>query len=122
MIDEQGYIQRVQIALEDNPEMFDGLDENAYDNFMRWLPDNYHVLRAFGRYALMLREKGRRDRYSAYTIRERLRWDTLISEVGTEYKISNNHTPFIARLIMKITPALDGLFTTKNKFATTVSL
>lgn len=104
----------IQGVITHNPEMFDGLKSEHLAAFLSWWPQNIHVIRAFGRRAMELVEKGNRKRYSAYTIREVLRWDSWVSEVGTEYKLSNNMTPFVARLLMKMNSKLDGLFVTKE--------
>lgn len=97
-----------------HPDLFWGLKPKAATAFLKWWPHNIHIIRAFGKEALHLKTHGKRERYSCYTIREKLRWDSLFREVGTEYKISNNNTPFIARLIMKMNKNLDGMFMTKE--------
>jgi len=108
------YLKQIKTLIANNPNMFDDLKEKHRDDFLRWLDDNTHVVRAFGRYAIQLKEQGHREYYSAYAIRERLRWDSMLSEVGTEYKLSNNMTPFLARLMMKMDRRLAGIFRTKN--------
>ncbi len=105
---------RIQDLIASKPDIFEGLLIVHRDKFLEWLPYNLHVISAFGKYAIMLKEKGNREYYSAYCIRERLRWDSLLTEVGTEYKISNNVTPFVARLIMAMDHRLVGLFRTKG--------
>ena len=105
---------RIIALVTDHPEIFDGLKAKHKESFLKWLPDNIHIVDAFGKYALQLREKGNRDYYSAYAIRERLRWDSMISEVGTDYKISNNVTPFVARLLMRMDGRLIGIFRVKE--------
>lgn len=99
------------------PDIFEGLLEEHCEKFWAWLEGNGHVIRAFGKYAMELRTKGNRKTYSCYTIRERLRWDTLVQEVGTEFKISNNITPHMSRLLMKMNSRLDGMFVTKKAAA-----
>jgi len=106
-------IEQIMRLIENSPDLFDGLKEEHREAFMNWLPNNTHVVTAFGKYAKQLKQKGNREYYSAYCIRERLRWDSMVSEVGTEYKISNNNTPFISRLIMRMDPELRGMFRTK---------
>ena len=96
--------------IDSDPALFDGLDDSNRDAFIKWLPGNVHVVFAFGKYAKQLKRDGCRDYYSAYAIRERLRWDSMLSETGTEYKLNNNQTPFLARLIMRMDPALRGMF------------
>ena len=107
-------IERLRTVVMDNPKLFVGLNPNHREAFFRWIPKNVHVVSEFGKYARYLKDNGNRTYYSAYAIRERLRWDSMVSEVGTEYKISNNITPFVARLIMAIDPKLEGMFVTKS--------
>ena len=108
------YYESIDRLIYNNPLLFEGLKDDARVKFLEWLPDNTHIVKSFGKYALQLKENGHREYYSAYAIRERLRWDSMLSETGTEYKISNNMTPFIARLIMKMDHRLDGMFKTKG--------
>ena len=107
-------IEQLRTAVKDNPELFTGLNPTHLQAFYRWIPKNIHVISAFGKYARYLKDNGNRSYYSAYAIRERLRWDSMVSEVGTDYKISNNITPFVARMIMQIDPTLKGMFKTKS--------
>ena len=96
------------------PGIFDDLLPETTDQFYNWVTDNCHVVRAFYERACELFEKGNRQFYSAYCIREKLRWDSMIGEVGTEYKISNNVTPHLARLTMVLDPRLSGMFKLKT--------
>lgn len=105
---------RAEKTLKHYPDLFDDLKTPQKYAFLAWLPDNYHVVLAFGRAAHELKTRGNRERYSCYTIREKLRWDSLLSENGTEFKLSNDNTPFLARLIMKMSPRLDGMFVIKG--------
>ena len=73
-----------------------------------------HVIRGMWKYAVQLRTTGTRTHYSIYAIRERLRWDSMLREEGTEYKISNNITPHVARLLMVSDKRLAGMFKVKG--------
>ena len=110
----QEKLRKIYLLINNNPDLFKGLMDKHLQKFLEWLPDNIHVLNAFGKYAIQLKESKRRDYYSAYAIRERLRWDSMISEIGTEYKLSNNMTPFLSRLIMKMDNRLNGMFKIKE--------
>ena len=101
-------------ALKNNPKMFSGLIAERRREFIEWLRENTHVVGQFLSYAQMLNRHGGRSYYSAYCIRERIRWDTLVTENGTDFKLSNNMTPFIARLVMEIDPNLKGMFRVKK--------
>lgn len=101
-------------AITANPDIFKGLKPRQKLAFFRWLPDNMHIVNAFGKSALYLKQRVHREYYSAYCIREKIRWDSMLSEVGTEYKISNDMTPFVARLVMALRPnELKGMFRIK---------
>ena len=54
-----------------------------------------------------------RNRFSAYMIRERVRWYTNI-EYGGDFKISNNVTPYIGRVLAKDIPRLASIFSFKD--------
>jgi hypothetical protein len=105
---------KARLCIQNNPGIFDGLKVETAREFEAWLPDNMHIVNAFGKAALHLKRNVHREYYSAYCIREKIRWDSMLSEVGTEYKISNNMTPFVSRLVMALCPVeLKGMFRTK---------
>jgi hypothetical protein len=81
-------------------------------DFVNWLADNPKMYRAFRAFALDAVAK-KRTRFSAYMIRERVRWYTNI-EYGGRFKISNNVTPYIARLLALDVPILDKVFAKKE--------
>lgn len=81
-------------------------------DFVHWLEDNPKIYQAFRAFALDAVAK-KRERFSAYMIRERVRWYTNI-EYGGRFKISNNLTPYIARLLALDVPILDKVFAKKN--------
>ena len=92
-----------------NEEMFDKLENRQW--FLLWLKDNISIYNEFERYSIYLSEHGKRTRYSARAIIHRMRWDTLIKEKEpTEFKISNNCTPYLARITMLANPRLAGMF------------
>lgn len=96
----------VQIAL-DNAKMFP-------DDFLEWLPANIHIFEAFAHEAKKIIAKGF-THYSSYTIVEFLRHHTALQEYGSkedikEWKINNNHRPYLARLFDLVFPAKAGLF------------
>ena len=45
----------------------------------------------------------------------RIRWDFNIRTTATGIKLSNNHKPYYARLIMEKNPDLKGVFVTKKQ-------
>lgn len=80
--------------------------------FIDWLKDNEEIYLAFRHFALeALRHH--RTRFSAYMIRERVRWYTNI-EYGGRFKISNNVTPYMSRLLALDIPILEQVFAKKD--------
>lgn len=83
--------------------------------FPLWMEDNFHVWQRFARECDLLRECGR-DHYSARTVIEVLRHETQLRECGSDYKISNDFIPDLARLY-QFTRHCDGFFTLKERAA-----
>jgi len=81
-------------------------------DFIHWVEDNEEMYVAFRAFALDAVAK-KRTRFSAYMIRERVRWYTNI-EYGGRFKLSNNLTPYISRLLALDVPILDKIFAKKN--------
>lgn len=82
------------------------------DEFVGWIEDNEEIYQNFRGYALAAIKKGRK-RFSCYMIRERVRWYTNI-EYGGEFKISNNITPYMSRLLALDIPILEDIFARKD--------
>lgn len=94
-------------------KMLPELESMPKAEFMAWLRENkamYGHWRAFAQAAL---RKGR-TRFSAYMIRERVRWYVNV-DYGGEYKISNNVTPYMARVLALDLPQLQEVFSFKQK-------
>lgn len=87
-------------------------------DFLLWLPDNLHVWDAFVAETMKVIHRGHQH-YSSYTIVEFLRHHTAVHEAGPEYKINNNHRPYLPRLFDIAYPQYAGLFeyreTTKER-------
>jgi len=81
-------------------------------DFINWLRDNEPMYLEFRRFALDAVAK-RRTRFSAYMIRERVRWYTNV-EYGGKFKISNNTTPYLSRLLALDIPILEKIFAKKD--------
>lgn len=88
------------------------LKSMARRDFVHWLQDNEKIYVAFRHFALAAVAK-KRSRFSAYMIRERVRWYTNI-EYGGRFKISNNVTPYVSRLLALDVPILDKIFAKKE--------
>lgn len=94
----------VMIMLDCKPEAF-------RSDFKDWLQKNYHVWEMFEHEANAAWDRGRRH-YSARTIGEYIRHQTMLAEVENEYgfKINNNLFPDLARLYMMMHPDREGFF------------
>lgn len=79
--------------------------------FVTWLTANPRMYGYFRKFAHEALEK-KRKRFSAYMIRERVRWYVNVEYDG-QFKISNNLTPYIARLLIKEYPELSEVFQIK---------
>ena len=102
------FVKLVHLAAEELPD----LDSEPVDEFLEWLWDNEEMYKHFRRFA---REaiNTNRPRFSAYMIRERVRWYIDIEYMG-EYKISNNHTPYLNRTLALDMPELLDIFRFKE--------
>jgi len=105
-------------TLDENRRVFEDLKVGTYDKFSDYLRDNFHIYEAFEQTSVDLCANGKRDKYGAFAIINKLRWDSLFHEVGTDFKISNNFAPSLARLTMLVNPQLDGMFVTKSSRGT----
>lgn len=84
-------------------------EELFCDEFIEWLPNNLHVWDAFVGEAMKVRNKGFRH-YSARTIIHVLRHHSAIQENGSEWKINDHHSPYLARLFDLMFPGLAGMW------------
>ena len=73
---------------------------------------NPHVYELVKRFALEVIAKGY-EHYSINSIFERVRWHSSIeTKTEEQFKLSNNHRPYYARLFHKDHPEHDGFFIT----------
>lgn len=77
------------------------LERDKYPtNFWHWFK-TFEAQAIYSEFETRALEVARhRKHYSARTIVEVLRWDSLLRDGGDEYKISNNWIPGLARLFM----------------------
>lgn len=78
-------------------------------DFLDWLPGNLHVFDAFAGEAFKIINRGY-THYSSYTIVEVLRHHSAVTEASGEWKINNNHRPYLPRLFDLVYPQHAGLF------------
>ncbi len=92
----------IQDKINQNKEMFS-------NEFIKWFPDNMHVWHAFVIETIKVQQKGFKH-YSARTIIHVLRHHSAVSENGSQWKINNNYSPYLARLYDLVYPKKSGLF------------
>ncbi len=93
-----------------NPMQIVNANKAEFSNeFIRWLPDNLHIWDAFVAESLKIINKGFKH-YSARTIIHVLRHHSALAENGTEWKINNNISPYLARLFALTYPKHKDLF------------
>jgi hypothetical protein len=80
--------------------------------FVQWLDENHHVYQDFERRALAVSRH--RNHYSARTIVEVMRHDSVISESCGVFKLNNRFIPDLGRLFMLKNPIHDGMFETRQ--------
>jgi hypothetical protein len=78
-----------------------------------WHKDNPQVWVLFERFALEAISHGHK-KISHWLIINRIRWETTIVTTGGDFKISNDHIAFYARLWKAKHPEHKDLFTTKR--------
>lgn len=84
------------------------------EEFLSYLPENLHVWGRFEDEAYQVWLTGRKH-YSARTIIEVIRHNSLISDNDGEFKINNNNAPDFSRLLMLKYPQMDGFFETRKQ-------
>ena len=87
--------------------------EQKKERWWDWHKANPHVWHLFERFAYEAVNKGRK-RISHWLIINRIRWETNIVTTGEDFKISNDHIAFYARLWRAKHPAHKDLFTIKR--------
>ena len=83
--------------------------EQFSDEFLNWIPENYHIWRAFEKEAMKIILAGFKH-YSARTIIHVLRHHSALTEMNSGWKINNNISPYLARLFAIKYPKHADLF------------
>ena len=78
-----------------------------------WHKENPDVWKYFERFSLEAVGSGRK-KVSHWLIINRIRWEVTIITTGSEFKISNDHIAFYARLWKAKYPQYKDLFNTKK--------
>lgn len=87
--------------------------EQKKQDWWEWHKKNPEVWKLFERFALEAVNRGR-TKISHWLIINRIRWETSIITTGHDFKISNDHIAFYARLWIAKYPMYAGLFTIKK--------
>lgn len=84
-------------------------DNETESRFQTYLAENPQVWEAFVKFTSEAIRAGHK-RLSAEMIVNRIRWETMISEKNSTFKINNDFKPFFARKFMLEYPIYDGFF------------
>lgn len=82
--------------------------------FRAWLAHNWLIWEAFEREANMVWRAGRRH-YSARTIGEVLRHQTVLRQTDEQFKLNDWAWPFCARLYLRLHPERTGFFDIRSR-------
>lgn len=91
------------------PEIFQGADRRLVKKFSEYHQANPHVFAEFKAKAKRVKATGR-ERYSAWTIIQAMRWDSDLRTSSVDFKISNDFIALYARLLVHEAPEFDGFF------------
>lgn len=88
--------------------------DQIVDRFCIFHRANYHIWVLFCRFADQARNMGRKH-YSARAIFHRIRWETSMQSVTDEgVELSNDYSPYYARMYMATHPGSEGFFKLKK--------
>ena len=79
------------------------------ERFDAWVDANPHIIEHFRRFAHEVKKSGAR-RYGIKAIAERVRWHVRIERSEADFKLNNNYTSRLSRLLVQRDPSLAGLF------------
>lgn len=85
---------------------------SARQRWLDWHAANPHVYELFKRFTFEAIARGHK-RLSAWLVVNRIRWETSIETSGGDFKLSNCHIAYYARLFMDEFPQHRGFFRTK---------
>ncbi len=83
------------------------------ERWWAWHRKNPHVYDLFERFTFRAIDSGRSN-LSHWWVMNRIRWETAIETTGPEFKISNDHIAYYARLFMAYHPEHKGFFRIKK--------
>lgn len=92
--------------------LFLDLNPQIVESFLDFNKKNPNIYQLFKRFALEVRETGRRH-YGAKAIMERIRWEIEIQR-NADFKINNNYTSCYTRLLIFFEPSFANFFETRH--------
>lgn len=95
--------------LPDDAYYQDPEDRSLQARFEQYHRDNPHLYRALEQMARQLHDLGRK-RVGIELLFAELRWRSLISTTGDDYKLNNSYRSRYARLLLREHPEWEGLF------------
>ena len=105
--------REIRNCIDENPDLFEGLDILTVKRALDWLPGHMSVFNRFMEEAVKAKAAGS-QRYSARAIWHYLRHLHQIDESTRHIKLTNIVTPVIARIAMEFDPSLKGFFSTRT--------
>tara|TARA_R110001599_G_scaffold311116_2_gene518384 strand:- start:299 stop:592 length:294 start_codon:yes stop_codon:yes gene_type:complete len=81
------------------------------ENFTKHDSENPDIYKMFERFALQASKY--KERYSAKSIFHRIRWETMVNEKDSQYKIDDGWISHYARKFMECNPEHKGFFETR---------
>lgn len=81
--------------------------------FPRWLASNFDIFQKFEDLALAV--AGKRARYGAASVWEVIRYNTVLGEADSEFKVNNNYRADCARLFMLLHPEHPQFFAVRER-------
>jgi hypothetical protein len=89
--------------------LFDGYPPIVLERFKEWHRQNPHIYAEFRRLAYSMLKTGR-QRYSARTIVEVMRWHYDLKTTGDVFEINGDFVPIYARLLIHNHPEFSAFF------------
>lgn len=103
-------IKQLEKERQERLDIFKKINPELLADFKKFHQENPHVYKLFMEYVELLKKAGR-EKYSAWAIINRIRWDYDISTTGEPFKIKNDFIALYARLAYYHHPELQDFFT-----------
>jgi hypothetical protein len=88
-------------------------EKTLEQSWKEWHSKNPEFYEMFKGFAFNAINRGY-ETFSAWLIVNRIRWETMLSTTGDDYKISNDYIALYSRLFMAEYPEYQGFFKTKK--------